>query len=56
MDFSRRHFLSAGSLLTASSVLPLAVTAGEARDEKHYSGMLNVRDFGAKGDLSLIHI
>jgi hypothetical protein len=50
MDFSRRHFLSAGSLLTASSVLPLAVNAGEVHDEKQYSGMLNVRDFGAKGD------
>jgi hypothetical protein len=48
--YSRRDFLSAGSLLAASAITPALPGLAAAEIESKYTGMLNVRDFGAKGD------
>lgn len=48
--FSRRNFIAAGSILTAASVVPAFSASAQTPDKSQYSGMLNVKDFGAKGD------
>ena len=48
--FSRRDFVAAGSLLAASALSPALPGQAAADTGSISAGMLNVRDFGAKGD------
>jgi polygalacturonase len=48
--YSRRNFVSAGSVLAASVIIPSISDHPGVINEIIGSGMLNVRDFGAKGD------
>ncbi len=47
--FSRRGFIAAGTVMAGTAVIPAAAGSGFAPSEKT-GGMLNVLDFGAKGD------
>ena len=49
-SYSRRDFVSAGSLLAASAVAASLPGQAGADPRLQRSGMLNVRDFGAAGD------
>ncbi len=49
-DFSRRDFLSAGSVIAASAVVPSVHSIGGYLQPENKRGLLNVLDFGAKGD------
>ncbi len=48
--FSRRNFISVGAAITASSLVTTATGHGFSMQGKNEKGMLNVSDFGAKGD------
>jgi hypothetical protein len=48
--FSRRNFVSAGSTLAASAIVPVVPFQSKGKFDIKSNGMLNVRDFGAKGD------
>ena len=49
-DFSRRDFVSAGSVLAASAVVSAVSVQAKVDPEGKSRKMLNVMDFGAKGD------
>ncbi|MFC2124756.1 glycosyl hydrolase family 28-related protein [Bacteroidota bacterium] len=49
-DFSRRNFISVGAAVAASSLATGVAAKGFNTHEANSKGMLNVIDFGAKGD------
>ena len=49
-NFSRRDFLSAGSVMAASAVVPSTFNNGDSLQPENKKGLLNVLDFGARGD------
>lgn len=49
-NFSRRHFLSVGAAVTATSLSSNALAKVQQGNEKSAKGMLNVKDYGAMGD------
>jgi len=48
--YSRRDFLSAGSVLVASTIVPASLDRPAGFPDEKTRGLLNVLDFGAKGD------
>ncbi|HCU19070.1 MAG TPA: glycoside hydrolase, partial [Bacteroidales bacterium] len=48
--FSRRNFLSAGSALAVSAVIPSSINNKGDSPAGNSRGLLNVMEFGAKGD------
>ncbi len=48
--FTRRDFVSMGAVVAASALASTAAGQGMGQPEKNKKGMLNVLDFGAKGD------
>lgn len=48
--FSRRHFISAGAAVAASSLGTAAIARDCSFRKNDTTGMLNVKDYGAKGD------
>jgi hypothetical protein len=48
--YSRRNFVTAGSVLAASAFMPSASGTTSSETMANPSGMLNVKDFGAAGD------
>lgn len=48
--FSRRNFITSGSVLAASAVVPAAISITGGSPDAKTNGFLNAKDFGAKGD------
>jgi hypothetical protein len=50
MNYSRRNFITQGSIMAAAAITPAAVHPSLAGMESGAKNMLNVMDYGAKGD------